>query len=79
VSLFERQVILLPDTGISTRLSREAIQQIISLMTPSLASGSVARALEEGLEKLEEILAATAAGEALENELPDEIIEEKGS
>lgn len=48
-------------------------------MTPSLASGEVARALEEGLEKLEEILAATATGEALENELPDEIIEEKGS
>lgn len=79
VSLFERQVILLPDTGISERLSREATQEIISVMTPSLASGEVARALEEGLEKLEEILAATATGEALENELPDEIIEEKGS
>jgi putative membrane protein len=79
VSLFERQVIILPDTGISTRLSREAMQDIISLMTPSLASGSVTRALEEGLAKLEEILAATATGEAGENELPDEIIEEKRS
>ncbi len=79
VSLFERQVIILPDTGISTRLSREAMQDIISLMTPSLASGSVTRALEEGLAKLEEILAATATGEAGENELPDEIIEEKSS
>ena len=79
VSLFERQVIILPDTGIRARLSREAIQQIISLMTPSLASGSVARALEEGLEKIEEILAAMATGEAGENELPDEIIEEKCS
>jgi len=79
VSLFERQVIVLPDKGISTRLRREAMQEIISLMTPSLSSGLVARALEEGLEKLEHILAETATGEAFENELPEEIIEEKGS
>jgi len=79
VSLFERHVIVLPDTGISARLSQESLQEIISLMTPSLASGSVSHALEEGLVKLEEILAATATGEAGENELPDEIIEEKCS
>ena len=79
VSLFERQVIVLPDTEISKRLSQEVMQEIISMMTPSLASGLVARALEEGLERLEQILAVTANGEAGKNELPEEIIEEKGS
>jgi putative membrane protein len=79
VSLFERQVIILPDTGISTLLSREVMQDIISLMTPFLASGLVTRALEEGLKKIEEILVIAATGEAAENEIPDKIIEEKGS
>lgn len=79
VSMFERQVIILPDRGIKKRLSREALQEIISLMTPSLASGFIDRALEEGLERLEKTLAAAATGDAGGNELPDEIIEERGS
>jgi putative membrane protein len=79
VSLFERQVIVLPDTGIGKRLNREVVQEISSLMTPSLASGFVARALNEGLERLEQVLAVTATGIPGENELPEEIIEEKGS
>ncbi|MEN6321642.1 MAG: TPM domain-containing protein [Syntrophaceae bacterium] len=79
VSVFERQILVLPDRGIKKRLREEAMQEIISLMTPSLASGRIAHALEEGLERLEETLAATATGDAGGNELPDEIIEERGS
>jgi len=78
VSLFERRVILLPDTGLNRRLSGEAMQKIIGQMTPILASGQVALALETGLLKLQEILTATAAGEPGTNELPNELIEEKG-
>jgi putative membrane protein len=78
ISLFERQVIVLPDTGVSRRLIRDAMEEIISLMLPSLNSGRIARALEDGLERLAEILAVTATGESAENELPDDIIEEKG-
>jgi putative membrane protein len=79
VSMFERQVVILPDRGIKKRLSGEALQGIISLMKPSLASGRIAEALEKGLERLEDTLAATATGDAGGNELPDEIIEERGS
>lgn len=79
VSMFERQVIILPDRGIQKRLSEEALRGIISSMKPSLASGQIAGALEKGLERLEEILVDTATGEAGKNELPDEIIEERGS
>ncbi len=77
VSLFERQVVVLPDTGLTERLDRNALGKIVSRMTAIFASGQVARALEEGLNSLEEHLAATASGKSTENELPDEIIEEE--
>jgi len=78
VSLFERHVVVLPDTGIGQRLSRENLQAIIARMTASLKEGQISRALEDGLDSLEQVLARTAAGESTENELPDGIIEEKG-
>jgi putative membrane protein len=81
VSLFERQVILLPDKGLSKRLSQKAMQKIITQMTPILASGQVPRALEKGLLKLAEILAVKKRGKprkSRKNELRNEIIEEKG-
>ncbi|HOW54587.1 MAG TPA: TPM domain-containing protein [Syntrophorhabdaceae bacterium] len=79
VSLFERRVVLLPDSGLQDRLTGDAIRDIIARMTPSLAQGEIARALEEGLEKLSEILSAVVpAGQGGGNELPDGIIEEEG-
>jgi putative membrane protein len=82
VSLFERQVVLLPDRGLSDRLSKHAMEDVITSMAPSLKQNEVDRALEEGLERLERILEATAPGGLTggtgRNELSDEIIEEKG-
>lgn len=78
VSLFERKVIMIPDTGLSRRLSREASQAIITRMTPLLASGRVANAFEAGLAGLEESLKATVPAGTIENELPNGIVEEKG-
>jgi len=78
VSLFERQVIMLPDTGLAKRLGRKASQGIIRSMTPALASGQVAGALAAGLAGLEEALGPTAPAVAAKNELPDAVIEEKG-
>ena len=79
VSMFERQVVLLPDTGLDKRLSRNAMHDIVARMTAVLATGQVSSALEKGLQGLEEHLAATAAGAARENELSNAIIEEKGA
>lgn len=78
VSLFERHVVVLPDTGLSQRLSQDALQVIIAQMATVLKKGQVARALEEGLGSLEDVLAGTATGDSRENELPDGIVEEKG-
>ncbi len=78
VSLFERQVILLPDKGFSKPLKQKAMQKIIEQMTPSLALGQVTRALENGLIKLTEILAVKKRGKSRRNELRNEVLEEKG-
>ncbi len=77
ISLFERQVVVRPDTGLAERLDRTALEKIVSRMTAVLASGQVARALEEGLNSLQEHLHATPSGTLVRNELPDEIIEEQ--
>jgi putative membrane protein len=78
VSMFERQVVLLPDSGLSKRLSKEAMRGIIARMTTALAAGQTGRALENGLRGLEENLPAAGSGEPPENELPNAIVEEKG-
>ena len=75
VSLFERRVVVLPDTGLSERLSQDAIQAVIAHITKPLASGQVANAFGEGLNRLESLLSVKASGRHVENELPDGIIE----
>jgi len=79
VSLFERQVVLLPDRGLVERLTGQASREIVGRMTPTLARGQVGRALEDGLAGLEDALAAPATGSRRENELPDAIVEEEGA
>lgn len=78
VSLFERHVVILPDTGLAQRLSKDSLQMIIARMTTALKQGQVERALEEGLKSLEDILAGSATRESIRNELDDRVIEEKG-
>jgi len=78
VSMFERQMIILPDTGLQEFLSRKTIEEIISGMAPILASGDVARALEEGLKGLEKSLAGKIEDGSPQNELANDIIVEKG-
>jgi uncharacterized membrane protein len=81
VSLFERQVTILPDKGIKSRLPEKAMEDIIGAMTPGLKQKEVSRAMEAGLKQLSAILEGSAQGvpaTTTENEIPDEIIEEKG-
>lgn len=78
VSLFERRIVLLPDTGLSRRLNQKAMQKVIMQMRPSLVLGQVAGALEKGLDSLEEILVTKKRGKSRKNELANYIIEEAG-
>jgi putative membrane protein len=77
VSLFERKVVILPDKGLGSQLTGEAMQRVIASMTPYLKLNEVNQAFEAGLERLSHVLGTAAQGSG-ENELPDEIIEEKG-
>lgn len=78
VSLFERRIVVIPDTGLTGQLNHAAIDLIIKHMRVYLKAGQTARALDAGLIKLEEILSGNARPESSVNELPDDIIEEKG-
>ena len=78
VGLFERQVIVLPDTGLSTRLEQIALSEIVGRMARILASGQIANALEEGIRSLEEVLSAKTPIASGKNELPNNVIEEEG-
>lgn len=79
VSLFERQVVALPDRGLAQRLGRDALTSLIGPMTTALARGQVSTALDQGLLSLEEALASTAPKAAAGNELPNSIVQEDGA
>ncbi len=78
VSLFERRVVVLPDTGLASCLSRDNLHKVITGMSGPLASGQVSRALEGGLGALEQDLSASSTDRSRANEIPTTIIEEKG-
>jgi len=79
VSLFEHAVEILPDTGLRGRVSDADWSGVVARLTSGLGAGQPAQALMDGLEAVEDLLAArgfepTADG----NELPDRPIEERG-
>jgi len=78
VSQFERQVVILPDTGVRKWLSADVMKKIISEMTPQLKQNEVKNAMETGLNELVAALSPPVAEGPDKNELSNEIIEEDG-
>ena len=78
VSMFERQVILLPDKGTGSRLTIEVMNEIIAPMYRPLKQREVKLAMETGLEQLTRALEASASGRTVKDVLSNEIIEEEG-
>lgn len=80
VGLFERQVVILPDSGIEGRLPHSAFKNIVRAVTVRLRQGEHYQALADGLEALEDALKAAGfkAGDAQPDLIKDEFIEEKG-
>lgn len=80
VGVFERTVVILPDSGIRDRIAETELQEVIARMTPALAAGRIAPALRDGLDALEALLAARGfTGGAGADEIAQEVIEEKGA
>jgi putative membrane protein len=80
VSLFERRIELLPDTGFRDRVTTADWHAVVPRMTPQLAAGRAADALQEGLAALGDVLARRGFHRApgRTNELPDRPLERKG-
>ena len=81
VSLFERRIELLPDTGFADAVTTADWDQVVLRMTPCLSDQRPAVALLEGLSGVEDLLARRgyAARGRDTNELPDQPIELKGA
>jgi len=77
VSLFERRVVIIPDSGFDDQFKVNGVKCVIAAMTPFLKRKEISRAFDAGLERLSRILGTTGP-DTCENELPDDIIEEKG-
>jgi putative membrane protein len=78
VSLFERQVHILPDTGVRELLSQEVLKLVISNMTVDLKRNELRKAMETGLDGIHVALASPVPGGDGRNELSNDIIEEEG-
>jgi len=76
ISRFEKQVVILLDTGVRERLSKDMIKTIISKMTLPLRKKELRKAFETGLEELLIVLELSLQSTEERNELSDEIIEE---
>jgi putative membrane protein len=81
VSLFERKVVIVPDTGIAGRLDAKALQAVISQMAPHLRGRDRFQALARGLSALEAELVKAGFGPLREtdNQISDSLIQQKGA
>lgn len=78
VSQFERQVVILPDTGVRNLLNNEVLKEVISGMKRHLRGGELRHAMEAGLEGIHAALASPLKRADANNELTNDIIEEEG-
>jgi putative membrane protein len=80
VSLFERRMEILPDTGLHNRVSEADWHALITRMAPLLRESQPFHALKDGLAALEALLLAKGfvADGIGPNELPDRPMEEWG-
>ena len=80
VGLFERQVVILPDLGIASRVPADALANVIDAMLPLLKQGNRREALFEGLAKLEAQLQKagfTPRGDGPDR-IPEALLQQKG-
>lgn len=80
VSLFERKVCILPDTGLAARLPAGALAAVVAQMRPQLSRGARFAALLAGLAALEQILlgAGFRGAPGAPDEIPDELVQGEG-
>lgn len=80
VCLFEREVVVLPDTGLREKLGAAELEAVIAAVTTRLKRGELRDALLDGLSRIHETLAAHGfrAQPSELNELPDAVVQQRG-
>jgi putative membrane protein len=80
VGLFERQVVILTDSGLDKRLPSGDLQTVIDAMTPDLKQGDRFRALHRGVDVMEDRLRAAGFEPAADktDRIPETLIQHKG-
>ncbi|MBK6345363.1 MAG: hypothetical protein IPF68_05400 [Bacteroidales bacterium] len=76
ISEFERQVVILPDTGIREMFNPEAMDKLMAGMIEPLKNKSIRRAFEAGLIELQQSFSQQGANGSITNELTNKIIAE---
>jgi putative membrane protein len=79
MSLFERQVAIVPDTGVREHLSDAHLDAVRAKMIPLLAGGRIAAAAEMALTMIGELLEGKLDRSAGGNALPTSLVQERGS
>jgi putative membrane protein len=81
VSHFEHVVVILPDAGIRDHLSEAELGQVIAYMTPLLARGETAQALNAGLQAIRDRLREKGfvGTPADTDEITTSLLQEKGA
>jgi len=78
VSLLERRVVILPDTGLQAQVSVAEWDGVISRMTPRLRAGATAEAILAGLAALGELCSSKAIARGRGNAFTNAVIEADG-
>ena len=79
VSLLERRVVILADSGLRAHVSAAEWDAVIAGMTPKLRNGEVAAAVLAGLDAIGALLAGKTFAHGAGNAFPDKPIEEQGA
>lgn len=81
VSLFERKVVILPDSGVATRIPPPRLAEVVTRMASYLSRGERLQALMNGLAGLQDLLIAAGFSGASDatDEISEELIQRKGT
>ena len=79
VSLLERRVVILPDTGLRGKVSAAEWDGVISRMTPRLRAGATGEAILAGLAAIGDVASGKAIARGSVNLFPNSVIEADGA